>query len=501
MKMELDRLITQVVQKARAIRSDISKLQELRFPSDNPRRLASLINNITQAIEDEILSRYRVGPPSEEDFRRDVKLSVQALHILGAHLRYIERATTTQTPWSLVRSLEKVAEQLHRGSCFVIRPQWRYNYSLLELTTFYRKAFFQLLEDRFDKALKLALSDSINRLYVIGFPYIDRLSVLMHTLLGHELGHPIEEEYLEEEIEEEFIKKQRYQKQLPPFVEEMYQAVLRELKVPPNSEALDLQATARVSKMLECVITLRRRALEELICDLTSVNLFGPAALFATEEFALSRELDAIEKELPEHHYPPWRYRLRAMRQELTSEWVQRFIQEGQFTEEEVSHHLRAKLDSVGVLIEQDTDKQAINRIPEARIAYESVEEALPKVRNFVKQRLERRGIRLDDLIGRVNTQLLQRLEDWIPPDAYVDEDNEIISDMRSILNIGWLRWIRKYAAVPSGIKTSKDIDEYFVEVDVLNRLVLKAIEYADLRSVWHQKQQQKEGRNASTGA
>lgn len=475
--MELDRLVTQVAQKARAIRSEISKLRDLRFPSDSPRRLAGLINNITQAIEDEILTRYQAGPPSAEDFSKEVKLTIQALHMLGAHLRYIERAPTSQTPWSLVRPLEKIAEKLHPGSYFVIRPQWHYNYTLLELIAFYKEVFSQLLKGRLEKAFQLDSNDSM-RLYVIGFPYIDRLRVLMHTLLGHELGHPLEKEYLKEE--EEFIKEFiKSQSTLPPFMEKIRRAVL--------AETPDLFTQA---KMFEHVLTLRRRALEELICDLTSVNLFGPAALFATEEFALSSKLDAIETEPPESHYPPWRYRLRVMWEELPHEWKERFIKEGRF-DEDTSQLLRSKWDAIKKLVEQDTDKQGISRIPQARIAYESVEETLHKVRQFVKQRLEQRGFRLGDLVGSVNTRLLQRLKDWVPPDAYIDDKGkEIISDIHSILNVGWLCWICNYAAMPIAPNTSKKVEEYFKEVDALNRLVLKAIEYADLRSVWHQKQQ-----------
>jgi hypothetical protein len=493
--MQLDRLIAQVVQKTQAIQLIISKLEELRFPSSNPQRLARLISNIAQAIKDEILTRYQAGPSSAEDFENEVKLAVRALEALGSHLRFVERATTQQTPWSLVQPLERISEQLYPDSCFVIRPQWHYNYSIRELTSAYREAFSKLLaENRLSEALKLNHNDSIKRLYVISFPYLDRFSVLMLTLLGHELGHPIEEEYLKQERDEwkEFFKNhQRFH----PSLERIYQAVLREHRVPPKPEVLDLFTMEKISKMFGCVLTLRRRVLEELICDLTSVNLFGPAALFATEELILSRELDTLEIEPPEDHYPPWRYRLRVMWEEFPSEWMQKFIQEGQF-DERVSQSLNAKLNSILAVINEKTDM----RKPEARIAYESVEEALPKVRDFVRKRLKKQGFCLDDLLGRINDRLLKRLESWIPPDSYVnDAGSEIVSDMRSILNVGWLCWICNYASMPTKANTSEKIDEYFQHVDALNRLVLKAIEYVDLRSVLKQKQHQRGNRNAST--
>jgi hypothetical protein len=475
--MELDRLITQVAQKTRAIDLIVSKLEELRFPSDNPKRLAHLIGNIAKAIEGEILARYRANHLSVEDFENEVKLAVRALEELGSHFRFAERATTQQTPWSLVHPLEKISEQLHPNSCFVIRPQWHYNYSILELVSAYREAFSKLLaKDRLEEALKLNRNGSVEKLYVVGFPYLERLGVLLHALLGHELGHPIEKEYFGQEQPIEFIPK-------------LIDALLKERKV-SSLQALDLFERAEFARTLRRVLELRRRVLEELICDLVSVNLFGPAALLATEEFALSRGLDVIEIEPPEHHYPPWRYRLRTMWEEFTEDWWQQFKDKGSFNRD-LANILDNKLNFIRSIVEQDSDKQLINSCPETLIAYESVEEALPKIRQFVKKRLEQQGIRLDDLVGRVNTHLLQRLEDWIPPDAYVDDKgNEIVSDIRSILNVGWLRWICNYAKMPTAPNSPEEVEKYFEEVDALNRLVLKAIEYVDLRS-WYQKQQE----------
>jgi len=126
---------------------------------------------------------------------------------------------------------------------------------------------------------------------------------------------------------------------------------------------------------------------------------------------------------------------------------------------------------------------------PETRIAYESVEDALPKVRQFVRQRLASRGFQLDNLVGVTNAHLLKRLEDWIPPDAYVNEaGSEVVGDIYKILNVGWLRWLCGYAVMPTDANKPEQMKMYFKQVDALNRLVLKAIEYVDLRSIWERR-------------
>ena len=64
------------------------------------------------------------------------------LGFITPHLRYVERARISQTPWSIVQ----LAEQLFKlaansKSHFIIRPLWAYNYSIIgEFVSAYRKS-------------------------------------------------------------------------------------------------------------------------------------------------------------------------------------------------------------------------------------------------------------------------------------------------------------------------------------------------------------------------
>lgn len=467
------RLITQLTRKAGHINLIVSKLNELRYPSNNPQLLARLIATITESVRDEILSRFQTSPTAgSDDFEDQVKFAVNLLHILTEDLRFVERAVTQNTPWSLVCPLEKIAEQLHPNSHFVVRPQWSYNYSLREKVSAYRGYLEKLLpSDKLERVFKSDTGEPILSLYIMGFPYIDRLNVLSHVLFGHELGHPIEKEYFTQEQANQFF---------PP----LFDAVVKECKVPPDQQKWNLFDLERVSRMLQQVLELRRRALAELLCDVVAANIFGLAALFATEEFALSRELDAFEK-APAYHYPPWRYRPRVMFEEFPLDWIDHFITGGRFSDS-VSQVLKTKLTEIRLTVEQDEDKTNLSKDSETRIAYESVEATLPKIRTFVKERLSDRGFALEDLIGSTNGLLLGRLENWIPPDAYVDENgDEVPADMRAVLNIGWLRWIIAFAQMPAALSDKREVDDYLKKVEALNRLVLKGIEYIDLRSDW----------------
>jgi hypothetical protein len=471
--MELERLITQLVTKSRSTQTAVGRLEELHFPSPNPLRLAHLIRNLCAALAEHILARYQAGVRSKDDFADQVRFAIDALRQLGAHLRLVERAATRQTPWSLVQPLERLGQQLHPDSYFIIRPQWSYNYSIQELVSAYRGYFASALPvAALDQAFSVGPEGAVSNLYVVGFPYIERLSVLMHSLFGHELGHPVEKEYFRQE-------------NVGAYLPRLNQEVALALNAPPDPQTWDLGTLSQFVRVRDRVRETRRRALAELICDLVGVNLFGPAALFATEELALSMSLDAADADPPSAHYPPWRFRLRSIAEELSEAWVEDFLSAGGFSGA-TTEAVRGKMQSLRALAARDNDRALLSANPETRIAYELVEAALPRVRRFVRQHLENRGFRMDALKGATNARLLERLANWIPPDAcIVDGREEPAASIGCILNVGWVRYLCAYATLPLDGSSADAVEVYLRELSALNRLVLKAIEYLDIRTIW----------------
>lgn len=52
--------------------------------------------------------------------------------IIVPNLRYIERSSTSNVPWSLISNLDKILKTEFGEEYFLLyRPQWRYNYSVL----------------------------------------------------------------------------------------------------------------------------------------------------------------------------------------------------------------------------------------------------------------------------------------------------------------------------------------------------------------------------------
>jgi hypothetical protein len=177
--MELERLIRQLVRKRQTIHSVVSRLHATSFPSKTPLHLALMIDRLAAALEAKMQAKFSAGPLSVEDFRDEISIAIRLLELLNSELRFVSRAATRLTPWSLIRTVEKIGEKLHAGSRFVIRPQWQYNYSLREQLATYRDVFSQVLEKgELSEALKISDDQAVDRLYVMGFAFIERLNVL-----------------------------------------------------------------------------------------------------------------------------------------------------------------------------------------------------------------------------------------------------------------------------------------------------------------------------------
>ena len=329
----MDQLLAQLSQKARLIESVVQKLKELRYPTTTPVLLAEIISKISNRICDTLWEQAQSADPSDNTFQLQLKLAVKVVESLTANLRFVERATTNVTPWSLIQPFEKISEKLHPGCRFIIRPQWKYNFTIVELISQYKKGFhvFIPVDEVINQVLSKHNCSSINSLYVVGFPYLERLSILRHVLFAHEIGHPIEKEYFASHPSGEINRL-------------MDSDVRQDAAALQPAEFQELVRLKGIAETCKAVRHIRQRALAELICDMVCVRLFGPAALFALLELSRTSDLDALSDDPPSYHYPPWRYRLRNAAALITDDWFDQFITQGGFdesTSEKIRNYLR----------------------------------------------------------------------------------------------------------------------------------------------------------------
>jgi len=187
------------------------------------------------------------------------------------YLEVLEKARSDEVPWSLVPSIERLADSIlpGRGVLVTTTPDMNYMVSWLRQP---------------DQPVTVYL------------PRLHRANAFLHVLIGHELFHPAIDGFFPDE---ETI--------ITPKLREDCKELLSE-----SGDEPDLFFTNRLDAVLTFALEQWKRAVEELMCDMGAAALFGPAALWTVSGFAATQNLDVPPT--PENQfYPPWRMRVKTV--------------------------------------------------------------------------------------------------------------------------------------------------------------------------------------------
>ncbi len=428
------------------------------FTTKTPQKLARLIIETSKLLETSIQEAPFEFLPSIDDF----------IERIAAHLRYIERARITQTPWSLVHSAEYFfKQQVGPKSNFIIRPTWSYNYSLIgEFWGFYKtvlKCWSWFPLDELKKKLPFEDNETI---YCISFPRIERQNCLLHVNWGHELGHIFAAKWMETNFANMWtIVQPEIQKRIQDHVK----------KNPPPVDPLFKEVAIHdsVARLTRKTMDTARSGLCELVCDIIGVHLFGPSAIASAFEFASRYFLDVSPLQC--HYYPPWRYRFREMLN---------YCEEDFENHSDISYHGSVIkpfinwLHQVKELTYQKSDIQILESNIITKEAYDFISSKSDIIINQVISLLPSCSQKQYKLHERSEfiEKLVERLRHGIPPNETVNLSKNPAS-LQDIISAGWIFQIER---------SSKDIKWGKIEdIDVLFRLVLKACESSHIQRIW----------------
>jgi len=438
----IDHVRSSAFLKATQIFEHSARLKILPFPSPNPTLFATFICAVCEKL------KTRMSSPDAGD-KETTLIPIFLVDQIAPTLRFIEGASSENVPASLVVPVERIGEAVLPRSKFMVRRQWRYNYSVRELRRRLEEDLKGLLPDAEHKAL---FKDLPERLFAISFPSFERDNALLHVNFAHEIAHPLERAYLEQEDQTR---------------------ILQELRIEVDKEVAETDRVLRareVGAKVGNAARMRQAALMEILSDTISARVFGPSALFALHEVAtLSRSMDEISTDL----HPPWRFRLRHVLQILMDlDFVDRntFKLQGWPKETPTSiAHVREKIDGWLENVHQITEKtSAIGEMgfPEKQ-AYESTERALPAVRKFAAEHVPQPYT--PRIFSEQVPGLLERLHANLPPNRieYNLNNNRAVG-LASILASGWLFKLGELAPV-----FGQDRHAYVERVQTLNRLAV----------------------------
>ncbi len=437
---------------AKNIELRLREILAAEFPTDSPPTFGRLLYQLVNALQATL--------HSTEDERLQ-RFICESLRDLGSDLRYLENAGSKRVPASLIPPVEALLRYIAPQACVVLSADWDYNYSVLNITAVYDRKFRRLLgDDMMTRILAVA------PVYIVCIPALEEGNILLHSLLGHEIGHL---------LASMFVETPEHKASLDAILASVGDLTWHY----PNIQSLPQQLQFKIRQtVVNGILEARRRGVEEIVCDLTAYLLFGPSALFAMDYLAPS-DLDA----LPEgdyDFYPPWRLRLRTVYELAQGEQVADLLDQIPTRQpfESVCSAVRDWLKRISDCVQLQSDWEALNADGMLSRAYRDLQPVLNAALPFLNTALSQ--ARYNPGVWKSEApHLLERLALGVPPD---EDEGGHSPDFRSAIVAGWL-----YRTARLSIPYS-DSEPWNADHDpVLNRLVLKAVESIELKRDYQQ--------------
>ncbi len=331
-------------------------------------------------------------------------------------LSWLRNAETGSVPWSFIPSIEDLAHKILPDKQVLVLCENTFNYGVF-----------------WSESSNLAPYTYC----VFALPKLHRVNVLWHTLIGHELFHPRCVDFINRHNQDVLTK-------ITQYVAGQIEKSVKETV--PETLFAESEQKDRIDEISYIIHTAWRRAMEELLCDMACVIIFGPAALLAMRAFSACSPSNSMPNP-DDNFYPSWQYRFEVVWKHIVEEGkIKILLQE--FGGNEIVIPFEEELKEIGVLVASAKGTELVKKHPQARIAYAEVENLLPCAAEFVKEALPSTICRWTDqkIIEQI-PNLAERLSRGIPPNEIVEEISEIApekykttpADLVSIMIAGWI--------------------------------------------------------------
>ena len=207
-------------------------------------------------------------------------------------LRYIQRSSTTNIPWSLIPSLNIILKKEFGEDYYLLfRPQWSFNFSVMTTNILDNlKGFLNIiLPSRESEISDLFTSQKI---HIFSFPYIEKNNVLIHSAIGHEIGHFYHSIWSQSDVARRLLENAKTK--LTKYYRRRYPEDLMEPYIKTDEGILILKGMYR-----------------EILSDICGYMIFGPSVIYALY-YISSFEINPKLPKKP-NYYPVMKYRIRIL--------------------------------------------------------------------------------------------------------------------------------------------------------------------------------------------
>jgi len=457
--LDVDYLASAAIHQALTLGDSLRELRAREYATQTPLILLDLLEGIVDDVRDQLLE-LTAGRPLEAARRMELRGLGQALDQVTELSEYVVRCADADVPWGLVYPLELFCRQLTPESRMIIYPAWRHGYTYGELMgTLYRimRSVRELPEGEF-------LPGYPRFLAVFSFPPIQGPNILQNAAWGHEIGHHLDTVF---NVSAEVLK-------APAFVERAGGVLTAaQVEAPRAARAPQGQFDPNYERVshLTPIVKILGGWVAELVADIFSVHVFGPASLFAFSEIP-----SALAWSEPSWSHPPSWLRIAAMLDELRYLGYDALLDAAQSTA-----HRAAMCAAVGerlATLAQVAARGAVE--PATGRFFASITGVFAGARGEMASHV--RGVvrdwacRAERIAGDV-FELVERLDNVIPP-CEVDLPGELVgraTTLAAIVNAGW--FYRIWRSLDRAPRDGTEARELHAELARLNELVLKAIE------------------------
>lgn len=185
--MSLEQLRRRAGHLLRSIDNQLAELSSHDYPTQSPLKFIQFLQSVSLGLQKAAAEINT--PPTLQYICQFAKDFCQDIRILTS-------ASYPQIPWAMIRPMEQLISTIAPGTQVVLRSQWAWNYMVRPISLQYREALGALPPHYFDES---QLFDEKTIWSIISLPMADKNHVLMHVILGHEIGHAIAFEFLSSE--------------------------------------------------------------------------------------------------------------------------------------------------------------------------------------------------------------------------------------------------------------------------------------------------------------
>jgi hypothetical protein len=378
----------------------------------------------------------------------------QFLPALLRTLRFVSGSEIDVSPGPLVQPLRRYVRSILPGADIIVSSKAELNYSIQEIAGQLRNLFA-------GSVLEQCCTKLPQFLFAVNIPSTEFQNILVHAILSHELGHGL---YDRRQIQDAILPQIRLDEaRVKIGLDHILQSAASAVPAIPELIARE-NASGEISERITSWV-------EEIVCDVIGIHLFGPAFYFAYVYFLISfSRLDHASRS-----HPPIRLRLKHM-----SDLMERLYP-----------HLEP-VDLWPTITKSIKEWKEICGAPVSQKAFfdQIAVETLTDPNNFemILREVGSKMVGLPVYTAKSLERDLQNIQplilSLIPPGEVGAFGSTTGIDIASILNIGWIVYLSKLDDFRAKLPSGKDLSETDVVIQ-LQALILKSLEIAEIRSTY----------------